>query len=1260
MGKIGRNDPCPCGSGKKYKKCCIKKNISFPVQGNKKKKKPFLAQYKKCDKIKLFAGLQAHAQNHGKNVRLEELVEDSIESKGVGKQPLDLSKIDAYLSKAHSFHYMEDPPVNLFTEVIIYHGGDYLVFSGIIEWGRYVLQNMLNAFHYASLSIPDEFRMICEDVTLFFLNISDKIVQSIGYERYTDAIIDSDSIFVPKKVDAQKLMDAVTFSREEIEGLAASIGFDLDMLELFICPNNPKAHKNQYSGDPISLEKPFYWCNDELIVISPCAIIYAIGRFIWKAASIHKCLIPYNEAYHEILLQNNMMNLKTMGWKEISFKDFPAQEQGLSIKERLLKFDDDKVAYLTFHYNDRQNSGRDVTKRQEEVVAWLNTKLKGWQIFNMNLIAVTGDNRGVMVAPIAGSLTFMIQSPELEMISQSRGHNNLTLWKFAQARNELGKALFSINTIDSYSMYKENGYSFYVSDERRPDFMLVNVGEGGAFQRKIVKDWNLHSIRRIVDGHIVCVPCVSRKDSSKTYYPLSSIGVTLEQVVEGFPMPIWVEPVCDIFEEEVPLRMFYLELNEGICYWLWQMQPFINKELQVLGNKPITIKYEFIDKDEWKDLSAVDLERKTDIESLFKLSIDNRNIVVKIPIELAAYLYGRDNEGERRLLRVLLESFNLFASKNNIPKLFSQEKIGEVVENAAPLGFKKKVFMLDTSADLRLDPTELVPHRYVQQHDVNVVLDTVLSKLDKIPKLTPESEKKDKSQFIIKVVTKALLPWLKNELSRYDSQELLKRLLALNESAIHRRERLRLLTPLKIACFVSKEEEMKTLHEELMDLDITSTSLRCLIEHLGAEQYTGTKIISDETIDLIVAIMSKIITWGMIGDFIHLGLIDIELSVLLSGRLGTNFHEVAQPMLEAYKLSKVEEDVTDSESYAQGIFDFDEEIKNESGISVPEGIENGFEEAYGLTLTTFNSFMYWAAIVGLNVARNTNSSCIVLTRSDLKKEMEKVSGQTIMGSTYDAFISNFSISDRGKVDKLPKGDFDFFDISPWRYNRRLSLLRRPFIIVESSVEGKEPSIYYGFRQVMLSSMYVKHMIFEARLRVPDGSKLDKALGKRANKRGEEFVQEVLQTLSSIGSESIVVDDEVDIKPNKQFHADKDLGDIDVLVIDTHNKMIFSIECKKMLAGKNPKEMVEEADKLIGSGNDGWISKHVKRDEWLKDNIDLVESRYNLDLSGFTIKSLFMTSEALSSSFTKKNELALPFTTIYHLRRDGIQALIDCE
>jgi len=27
MKKVGRNEPCPCGSGKKYKKCCLGKYV---------------------------------------------------------------------------------------------------------------------------------------------------------------------------------------------------------------------------------------------------------------------------------------------------------------------------------------------------------------------------------------------------------------------------------------------------------------------------------------------------------------------------------------------------------------------------------------------------------------------------------------------------------------------------------------------------------------------------------------------------------------------------------------------------------------------------------------------------------------------------------------------------------------------------------------------------------------------------------------------------------------------------------------------------------------------------------------------------------------------------------------------------------------------------------------------------------------------------------------------------------------------------------
>jgi Flp pilus assembly protein TadD len=34
LSKVGRNDPCPCGSGKKYKKCCMAKDEKASASAN--------------------------------------------------------------------------------------------------------------------------------------------------------------------------------------------------------------------------------------------------------------------------------------------------------------------------------------------------------------------------------------------------------------------------------------------------------------------------------------------------------------------------------------------------------------------------------------------------------------------------------------------------------------------------------------------------------------------------------------------------------------------------------------------------------------------------------------------------------------------------------------------------------------------------------------------------------------------------------------------------------------------------------------------------------------------------------------------------------------------------------------------------------------------------------------------------------------------------------------------------------------------------
>ena len=47
MGKIGRNDPCPCGSGKKYKKCCL----SFNPQEKEKIIQGYIKDVMALDKL---------------------------------------------------------------------------------------------------------------------------------------------------------------------------------------------------------------------------------------------------------------------------------------------------------------------------------------------------------------------------------------------------------------------------------------------------------------------------------------------------------------------------------------------------------------------------------------------------------------------------------------------------------------------------------------------------------------------------------------------------------------------------------------------------------------------------------------------------------------------------------------------------------------------------------------------------------------------------------------------------------------------------------------------------------------------------------------------------------------------------------------------------------------------------------------------------------------------------------------------------------
>ncbi len=518
---------------------------------------------------------------------------------------------------------------------------------------------------------------------------------------------------------------------------------------------------------------------------------------------------------------------------------------------------------------------------------------------------------------------------------------------------------------------------------------------------------------------------------------------------------------------------------------------------------------------------------------------------------------------------------NEIGIQQGLEDLFSVDDIDKIIEIHAPLSLKKKVFMLNTDADLRLDPRGISRYRYIQSHDINVVLDNMVSKTKKLPSISSSSSNKEKGKFTRAIVLGGLLPWLKEELKKYDSVELLKRLMAINDCMINRREKLRLETPLKIACFISQQERIKELQEELIALDDTTLSVRCLIEHLAAERYSGTKTISTESVDLLLAIMSEIFKWGMMGDIVDFGLVDVKLALLPLGRVGTNFNSIASSKFKSYKESKIEEDVIDAEDYTKSVLGYidNRPLDESEGVKILESVDNGFEDLYGITLTQFKELSYMLAIIGLNWCETHGKGYVLMKKDKLKTELDKIASEPISQLIFDALINNFSLSDREKVENVPSG-FTHNDISPWRYNRQLSLLRRSLVLIESE-EKDNPFILYGARQVLVAFMLTQHRIREARLKVPEGTKLHKVIGRMANKKGDDFVQKVYDYCKGLGCK--IIEKELALKPKSRFKTDEDLGDVDVFIIDENNKTIISLECKKMLAGKNIKEMVEEAE-----------------------------------------------------------------------------------
>ena len=1241
MTKIGRNTPCPCGSGKKYKKCCIDSGRTFDTSQTQGESPTIFSQYNTADLVKTFAGLTLMPQNHGKNVRLEELTRKSMLDFNENDNTIPATDLQAYLDKHYSSHLMEDLPTNLFTDLITFYGGDYLIFPGITDGGSYVLSNLLiTIYNWPHSGIPDQFKSNCMHVSKLILNLSNTIAERLGYQRYAKDQVEKNAIHFPTREQINSLKDAVTFTEEEVSQLLQEQGIAREALDQFVLDRNDPALQNEHIQDSPLLKQPIIHQDGEYIIASPAILSYTLTEWILTEAETGGCLEQVSKAYHDVIWNYTQLHLGQLGFSRIDISSLPESDDS-TIREGIYRFDDDKLTYVQY-----VSGGSDQEQRKQQIIndTLALPEFEGYQFMDITLVSSMGRELFFLFSRTENSKSIGMPIYDFDTFVKLKEHTCFDLWKYATAREkQLGdNAPIGASFLDVFKVYKEKEDSFYISDDAAKVMLHVEPGYAEDLYQGAKLLTDEHSVPRMIDGQLANVPVERKEKNQPVYYSKSDLGNELQFLVDGYSQPVWVTINKDISAIPEGLRGLYFEMAEAIAYWLWQCQESIREDVANLGDTPITFKFGLQEEDRFNPIER-NFEKDPGILDHFVVNSNDNEIELTIPPSIIPYLSGSDNEGERALLHNLLSGFDQLLTNRGLPRI--EGRISLIVDQAAPLGPKKKIFILDTADNLLLDPSNLGEHRYIQSYDIGVVLDSLIPELgDLCPPEGDITDKAVKTKLTRDIVMRVLLPKLKATISQYDNETLLRRLVSLNESLIRKREDLRIKTPTRIACFVSVEEQTVDLQESLSKLNQTTIAIRCLIEHLAAEPSPGDKVISTTAIDELIAIMREIIHWGSLGDQIEYELFDVEMGILPSGRVGTNkkpFKEVFDP----YHSSKSKENVQDALDTFEQAFPQHEPVE---GTDVPENLDNAFNEEFGLSFTRICEFINDLGLI----AYQQPSACASLSKSDLFTQINQ-HDHTFTQEEFDEAMDYLCLTNRGKVENTPDG-FDHIDISPWRFNRRLSLLRKPLVVIDNPEDPNNPSLYWGFRHLLASRMYLQDQCTTNRLRVTDDGPVKGVLGKLTQHKGSQLVRSVLEELVD---DEFTIDSEVPINPKSELKHDKDIGDVDVLVIDKRSKTIYSLECKSMAPSRNIKEMVEEVNKLFGSNSTkGWIDKHVERDSWLKNNLDQLGAKYRLDLSDYTVKSFMITREDMLTPYLTTRPSALPFVTLYTLKEKEFEAL----
>ena len=157
-------------------------------------------------------------------------------------------------------------------------------------------------------------------------------------------------------------------------------------------------------------------------------------------------------------------------------------------------------------------------------------------------------------------------------------------------------------------------------------------------------------------------------------------------------------------------------------------------------------------------------------------------------------------------------------------------------------------------------------------------------------------------------------------------------------------------------------------------------------------------------------------------------------------------------------------------------------------------------------------------------------------------------------------------------------------------------------------------------------------------------KLKTLLGKISDERGDKFNHVVAEMLRDMNEFEVYENIKRINKRNIADEKGNTLGDIDILLIDRHAKVICIFEVKDFNYSRNPYEMHIEYEKLFCNTEKdrSYLSKHLRRVSWIQEHMSDLRVHFLLDGMNWKVREAFIVSEPITSSEIYKKK----FNVIY--------------